>query len=173
MNSVMRHLGLSALAIAVLTSCAATSTETATPAATPTAYQVPLAQPPQVSQQLTLNQIMANPDWMGIFAKEAYWSDDSQSVFFARQPSASALRNYYQQGINDSRAVELAIDKLHAADQQFGVLDTTKTNKAYLYQGNIFVKHLSSGKITQLTRQRNAISGLRYLNNGDIAYWQG
>ncbi len=53
MNSVMRNLGLSALAVAVLTSCAATSTETATPATTPQAYQVPLAQPPQVSQPLT------------------------------------------------------------------------------------------------------------------------
>ncbi|MCH1929494.1 prolyl oligopeptidase family serine peptidase [Shewanella sp. A25] len=173
MKSVMRNLGLSALSIAVLSGCAATSSETTQAAASQQAYQVPLAQPPQVSQQLTLNQIMANPDWMGVFAKEAYWSDDSQSVFFARQPSASPLRSYYQQGINDSRAVELAIDKLHAADQQFGVFDNAKANKAYLYQGNIFVKNLSSGKITQLTRQRNAIKGLRYLNNGDIAYWQG
>lgn len=173
MRSVMRNLGLSALAVAVLAGCAATSTETAPPASSPQAFQVPLAQPPQVSQALTLNQIMANPDWMGVFAKEAYWSDDSQSVLFARQASASPLRSYYQQGINDSRAVELALDKLHAADQQFGVFDRAKSHKAYLYQGNIFVKQLSTGKISQLTRQRSAIDGVRYLNNGDIAYWQG
>ncbi|MGL4711351.1 MAG: S9 family peptidase, partial [Shewanella sp.] len=173
MRSVMRNLGLSTLAVAVLVGCAATSTETAAPASSPQAFQVPLAQRPQVSQPLTLNQIMANPDWMGVFAKEAYWSDDSQSVLFARQASAAPVRTYYQQGINDSRAVELALDKLHAADQQFGVLDSTKSHKAYLYQGNIFVKQLSTGKISQLTRQRSAIDGVRYLNNGDIAYWQG
>lgn len=173
MTSVMRSVGLSALAVAVLAGCAATSSETATHTPQPLAFQVSLAQPPQVSQALTLNQIMANPDWMGVFAKEAYWSDDSQSVLFARQASAAPLRSYYQQSIHQTSAVELALDKLHTADQQFGVLDPTQSHKAYLYQGNIFVKQLSSGKITQLTRQRSAIDGVRYLNNGDIAYWQG
>lgn len=173
MKSVIRSLGFSALTVAVLAGCAATSTETSIPTSLPQVFQVPLAQPPQVSEALTLNQIMANPDWMGIFAKEAYWSDDSQSVFFARQASGAPLRSYYQQGIDDSSALELAIDKLHTADQQFGVIDPTQSYKAYLYQGNIFVKQLSTGKITQLTRQRTAIDGVRYLNNGDIAYWQG
>ena len=110
MRSVMRNLGLSALAVAVLAGCAATSTETAAPASSPQAFQVPLAQPPQVSQALTLNQIMANPDWMGVFAKEAYWSDDSQSVLFARQASASPLRSYYQQGINDNLNIHQSHD---------------------------------------------------------------
>ncbi|MGL5392260.1 MAG: DPP IV N-terminal domain-containing protein, partial [Shewanella sp.] len=172
MKGVMRHLGLSGLAVAVLAGCSAASTGIA-PQEAPPLVQVPLAQPPQVSQPLTLNQIMANPDWMGIFAQKAYWSDDSQSVLFARQASAAALPNYYQQGIYDNRASELAIDKLHAADQQYGVLDPSKSKKAYLYQGNLFVKQLATGKITQLTRQRSAIDGVRFLTNGDIAYWQG
>lgn len=172
MKSVMRHLGLSTLAIAVLAGCAATSSEQSAVIATP-AQTVVLAQPPLVSQALTLNQIMADPDWMGIFAKEAYWSDDSQKVIFARQASASPIKNYYVQGVTDSRAVELSLDQLHTADQQVGVFDRSKQNKAYLYQGNIFVKHLSSGQITQLTRQQNPIDGVRYLTSGNLAYWQG
>lgn len=173
MKGAMRNWGLSGLAVAVLAGCSASPTGIELRDTTPPSVQVPLAQPPQVSQPLTLNQIMANPDWMGILAKEAYWSDDSQSVLFARQASAAALPSYYQQGIYASSASELAIDKLHAADQQYGVLDPSKSKKAYLYQGNIFVKQLTTGKITQLTRQRGAIDGVRFLNNGDIAYWQG
>ncbi|MGS0729595.1 S9 family peptidase, partial [Shewanella sp. 0m-11] len=38
---------------------------------------------------------------------------------------------------------------------------------------NLFVKDLNSGKVAQLTRQNTAIDGVRFLNNGDIAYWQG
>lgn len=62
MKSVIRSLGFSALTVAVLAGCAATSTETSIPTSLPQVFQVPLAQPPQVSEALTLNQIMANPD---------------------------------------------------------------------------------------------------------------
>ncbi|MGS0730803.1 S9 family peptidase, partial [Shewanella sp. 0m-11] len=104
MKSVIRHVGFSALSLAVLAGCSATtvSPEQAQVAAQSTSQttQVALSAPPQVDQALTLNQIMANPDWMGLFAKGAYWSDDGQSIYFARQAHGAPTKTYYQQGIN-------------------------------------------------------------------------
>ena len=178
MTLLKPKLALSALALAILSGCAtvptSTSTGTSTTSAAPSSSaQVPLAMPPKVTEQLTLNQIMADPDWMGIFAKGAYWADNSQAIYFARQPSAAPIASYYRQGINDANAVELGLEQLHTADQKLGVLNQDKTKKVYIYQGNVFVKSLSNGQITQLTRQNTAVNGVRFLNNGDVAYWQG
>ena len=80
----LRRFAFSALTLALVSGCSATAQ---TPAQTNTmsnnvTVQAPLAQPPKAEQPLTLNQIMANPDWLGIFAQGAYWSDDSQSIYF-------------------------------------------------------------------------------------------
>ncbi len=109
---------------------------------------------------------------MGLAPKGAYWSDDSHAVLFARQQSASVLRSYYRQGVTDKQAQELALSELHTVSQRDGVLSPDKRRKAYIYQGNLFVKALDSGEITQLTRQNTKVEGLRFLANGDLAYWQ-
>ena len=171
MKDVIRHIGLSALTVAILAGCSSTATTTA-PKSAPATPLVALSAPPQVDKALTLNQIMANPDWMGLQAKGAYWSDDSQSIYFARQAHSNPVKTYYQQNVSSQTANELVLNQLHAADQQYGVLDNDKARKAYIYQGNLFVKELSSAKITQLTRQNTKVDGVRFLNNGDIAYWQ-
>ena len=174
MTSLIRHSGLSVLAIAILSGCTATSSEQAiNEHITQPQSQILLASPPKVNEALSLKQIMANPDWMGILAKGAYWGDDSQSIFFARQAHGNPVINYYEQALNDDKATQLSLNELHKASQKYGVLDNTKTKKLYIYQGNVFVKQLSSGLISQLTRQNSPVNGVRFLNNGDIAYWLG
>jgi dipeptidyl aminopeptidase/acylaminoacyl peptidase len=174
MTSLIRHSGLSVLAIAILSGCTATSSEqTINEQVTQQQSQVLLASPPKVNEALSLKQIMANPDWMGILAKGAYWGDDSQSIFFVRQAHGNPVKNYYEQALNGDKATQLTLNELHKASQKYGVLDNKKTKKAYIYQGNVFVKQLSSGLISQLTRQNSPVNGVRFLNNGDIAYWQG
>lgn len=177
MNSYLRQLGLSAIALAVLSGCAATSAEQATATTTTasaTAVNTPvLAAPPQADQPLTLKQIMADPDWMGMAPFGAYFSDDGKSVLFGRKHYLSPLTDYYRLALDNSNTEQLKLNQLHNASQHYGVLSQDKQRKAYVYQNNLFVKDLSTGAIKQLTRQANRIDGVRFLNNGDVTYWQG
>ncbi|WP_434928264.1 prolyl oligopeptidase family serine peptidase [Shewanella sp. HL-SH2] len=171
----IRRFAFSALTLALVSGC---STTAQAPAQINTlnnnvSVQVALEQPPKAEQPLTLNQIMANPDWMGIFAQDAYWSDDSQSVYYKRQAHQAPVADYYLQGVAQKTASKLNLDQLHLADQKNAVLNLAGTKKAYLYQGNLFVKDLTDGEIKQVTKQNAAISGVRFLSNGDLAYWQG
>jgi len=173
MIGLMRNSGLSFIAIAVLGGCAsAESHSTAQKQASHTMTQVQLATPPKVGSKLTLNQIMANPDWMGILAKEAYWSDDSQSVYFVRQAHGAPIKDYYRQALSAGEATRLNLEQLHQVDQESGVFNKIRDRKAYIYQGNLFVKELATGQVTQLTRQNDQVDGVRFLTNGDIAFWQ-
>jgi len=174
MTGLIRNSGLSLIAIAVLAGCA--SSEDYSAAQTQqkdTKVQAELTAPPQVGSSLSLNQIMANPDWMGILAKGAYWGDASQSIYFERQAHGAATINYYRQNLTASEATQLNLGQLHHADQESGVFDKSRSRKAYIYQGNLFVKELATGQIIQLTRQNDKVDGVRFLTNGDIAFWQG
>jgi len=174
MTGLIRNSGLSLIAIAILGGCAnSESLVAAQKQEKHTKVQAELTAPPKVGADLTLNQIMANPDWMGILAKGAYWSDDSQSIYFARQAHGAPIKNHYRQNVSGGEATQLKLEQLHGADQESGVFDKNKNRKAYIYQGNLFVKELATGQIIQLTRQNDNVDGVRFLTNGDIAFWQG
>lgn len=174
MTGLIRNSGLSLIAIAILGGCAnSESFSAAQKQEKHTKVQAELTAPPKVGVDLTLNQIMANPDWMGILAKGAYWSDDSQSIYFARQAHGAPIKSHYRQNVSGGEATQLKLEQLHGADQESGVFDKNKNRKAYIYQGNLFVKELATGQIIQLTRQNDKVDGVRFLTNGDIAFWQG
>ncbi|MCL1126159.1 S9 family peptidase [Shewanella surugensis] len=173
MNRLLRQTGLSVLALSVLASCASipSSEQTSTltpPAVKPVLFPMPLV----VSTALTLKQIMANPDWMGILARNAYWNDDGQSVYFSRQAHEAAIKQYYQQSVAGEPAVELSLEQLHLASQAKGIFDLSRSNKAYIYQGNVFIKNVTTQAVRQLTKQNTTVEGIRFLNNGDLAFWQ-
>ncbi|QBF82383.1 S9 family peptidase [Shewanella maritima] len=174
MTPIARKFAISALSLAVLVGCNATGqqqTKVVTQKTTPQS-QVNLVAPPEAQQPLTLKQIMANPDWMGVLAKGAYWSDDGESIYFARQAHQAPIADFYQLGLNSgAKAEKIAINQLHLADQKRGVLSPDASKKAYLYKGNLFVKDLKHGSVKQLTKLNSPISDVKYLANGDLAYW--
>ncbi|MBB1268284.1 S9 family peptidase [Shewanella sp. SR44-3] len=173
MKRFMRNFAFSALSVAIVSGCSLTDKSPQAQVDANPVITAPLASPPIAANKLTLKQIMADPDWMGIASQGAYWSDDGQSVYFSRQPSEAATAQLYQQQLTQTKAEAITVAKLHLADQRGGELNLAKDKKVYLYQGNVFIKDLVSGDIKQLTRQNDAIDGARFLNNGDVAYWQG
>ncbi|WP_144211203.1 S9 family peptidase [Shewanella donghaensis] len=175
MTRLLRNTALSALSLAIISGCSATADTSNTPIVpnTSSSYTVPLATPPKAEQSLTLNQIMANPDWMGVLAKNAYWADDSQSIYFNRQAHQSPLRDVYQQSVSAAQANIVKLNELHSVDQKYGVLSIDKAQKAYIYQGNIFVKQLASGDVKQITRFNTPVADVKFLTTGDLVYVQG
>ncbi|GLP95796.1 S9 family peptidase [Paraferrimonas sedimenticola] len=163
-----------ALSLALLSACANTQAPTPTnPQVTPVAAsQLDTAGQPQADQPLTLNQIMADPIWMGVSPSNAYWSDNGEQVIFDRKGFLEPLATRYQLNLADGQAKEVAIEDYHALDQRGGELSADKQRKVYLYQGNLFVKELSSGKVTQYTRFNTAMDGAQFLSDGRVAYWQ-
>ncbi|HAN28085.1 MAG TPA: hypothetical protein DCP75_10280, partial [Haliea salexigens] len=43
-----------------------------------------------------LEQIMADPDWIGNPPTEAYWSDDEQAVYYRQKRLDSTLQDTYR-----------------------------------------------------------------------------
>lgn len=128
----------------------------------------------EVSNQaeLTLKQIMADPDWLGRQPQDAAWSFDGSIVYKRKQEGFPFLDTYVttsSQGNGDIAD----LDKLHHYDFDERIDDEDSRFVAWIYEGNIFSADKSSGKVTQLTKRKQPASNIAFLDNDSISFQSG
>ncbi|WP_445428873.1 prolyl oligopeptidase family serine peptidase [Alishewanella sp. HL-SH05] len=124
------------------------------------------------SIRLTMEQIMADPDWLGRQPESAFWAPDSSSVFYQRKREQSELRDWFRrpvQGVGNGEQVKLADWHQMGAEQL--VFNADRSKMAYIFEGNLFV--IVDGKLQQLTRSNSSQSRPQFLLDGRLAYQQG
>tara|TARA_B100000700_G_scaffold326218_1_gene437087 strand:+ start:1691 stop:4189 length:2499 start_codon:yes stop_codon:yes gene_type:complete len=168
-----------ALSAALVTaSCASTqstvaqSTTTAPQAPTPATLKAdPLASAEGVAE-LTLEQIMADPDWMGRFPENAFWSLDGQDVLFYQKREGSEVRDLMiiKGAQGEPETVPLSEQHLYVADEKEA--SVAGDWLAYTFKGNVFVR-FGNGEVKQLTRDSERQHNLQAMADGSLSYQQG
>jgi len=120
--------------------------------------------------KITLEQIMADPDWMGRSPQRWYWGDDSNSIFYQQKRQGSPLRDLYRQGITEKSATKVNLAELHTVSDNGAQRNQAGSHEVYSFNGNVFVKSLATGKIQQLTYTSADENSAMFLNNGNVAY---
>jgi len=126
------------------------------------------------SKLLTLEQIMADPDWMGRQPTSAYWADDSDAVFYKQKQLGSPLSDLWTKLLNEQgngNKVELNELHLHAYEKR--IISQNKKMAAWVFEGNIFVKNLVENKLKQLTKDNKQPNHLVFLNDGRLSFQSG
>src|SRR5690349_11339835 len=114
-----------------------------------------LAQPatPAAPPSLTLEQVMADPDWIGNGVEDAWWAWDGRHVQYTVKRDGATIRDTWQQasegGDGAARVDGAARAALDAANP---VYDPAHRRMAFVRNGDVFVRDLSTGALTQLTR---------------------
>ncbi|MCK7458699.1 S9 family peptidase [Idiomarina aminovorans] len=126
----------------------------------------------QGTAELTMEQIMADPDWMGRFPERAFWSMDGDDVLFYQKREGSDIRDLMmlENGVGEPQKV--AVENLHqyVADEKVHAADDTFL--AYTFEGNVFVR-FNDGTVRQLTRDDAKQHNLQPMTNGRLSYQQG
>jgi dipeptidyl aminopeptidase/acylaminoacyl peptidase len=123
------------------------------------------------SELLTLEQIMADPDWMGRQPSSAYWSDNSQSVYYQQKQQASSLSDLWIKPINQKgNGIKVELTQLHLHAYKYRILNQNKDISAWVFEGNIFVKNLTDNKLKQLTKDNKKPTDLVFLNDGRLSF---
>ena len=95
--------------------------------------------------QLTVEKIMRDPKWIGSSPSNVFWSQDSKSVFFGWNPSQQTSDSIYQFSIGATDPIKtkyVASQKAIAISN--GILNSSNTQLAYVYRGDIFLLDLKS-----------------------------
>lgn len=135
-------------------------------AAVPSAF----AQP---AQPLTMDRIMADPDWIGNGVEQAWWSWDGSHAFYQRKRDGATIRDLWQvpaAGGAPTRVEDAARAGLDAARPVF---DASRTRMAFARSGDIFVRDLRNGVLTQLSRTEAQDARPQWSRDGALVWRAG
>ncbi len=102
-------------------------------------------------QDLTLEKIMADPAWIGPAVKDAYWSADGRGVYYSVKRSGSPIVDLHRIDLAHRKDGVVESKAMAEADST-SVFDAAGKRAAFARSGDIFVRDLSSGRLTQITR---------------------
>jgi dipeptidyl aminopeptidase/acylaminoacyl peptidase len=122
------------------------------------------------AQKLTLEQIMADPDWIGPPVEDEYWSVDGRSVYFKLKRKGSSIKDLYRVPVAGGTPEKLAGAQLASADGP-AVFDRARDRAAYIRHDDVFVRDVASGTTRQLTRDDAGKFALQISADGNLVSW--
>ncbi|TFW29934.1 S9 family peptidase [Duganella callida] len=114
---------------------------------------------------ITLDQAMANPDWIGNPVESAWWGWDSRQIYYKQKRNGSAVRDTYL--LNGSAAKVVEDKQLANMDSADPVYNREHTRAILLRNGDVFERDLKSGALTQIWRGSTQAADPQYSADGN------
>src|SRR5271169_3248257 len=113
-------------------------------------FALQCAAAPASQSGISLEKIMADPDWIGPPVSEPYWSADGKTIYYSLKRSGSPIVDLHRLDIAKGKDDALDAAAMPAADGP-AVYDLAGKRAAFVRNHDIFVRDLSSGRLTQIT----------------------
>ncbi len=126
----------------------------------------------QATEPLTLAQAMADPDWIGPPVEDAWWRWDGKAAQYTLKRKGATIRDTWQVGIDGGAPALLDGGARSDLDAASAILDVGGTRSAFVRNGDVFVRDLRNGALTQLTRSNESESRLLWSRDGALV-WRG
>ncbi|MEO6228179.1 MAG: prolyl oligopeptidase family serine peptidase, partial [Thermomonas sp.] len=129
--------------------------------------------PAAAAEPITLTQAMADPDWIGPGVEDAWWRWDSHAAQYLLKREGTSIRDRWQVGITSGMPMRLDDAALADIDASDVVFDVANTRAAFVRNGDIFVRDLRMGTLTQLTRTTDSESRPQWSRDGGLVWRVG
>jgi dipeptidyl aminopeptidase/acylaminoacyl peptidase len=111
---------------------------------------------------LTLEQTMADPDWIGPPVEAAYWSLDGRRVHYQLKREGSVLRDDWRIDVADGTPRLLEDSERPQLDAPMPMFDRARRRAVFVRNGDVFLRDLQSGALQQLSRGDAAEASPRF-----------
>ncbi len=114
------------------------------------------------AQAITLDQAMANPDWIGPAVEDPYWSVDGKSIYYSLKRKGSSVRDLHR--IDPTSGNDTIIDPamMANADGAHTVFSSDRRQAAFIRNGDVFVRTVATGDLRQITRSPEVEAALQF-----------
>ncbi|MDK1286393.1 prolyl oligopeptidase family serine peptidase [Pseudoalteromonas umbrosa] len=123
------------------------------------------------SENITLEQAMADPDWISRSPEDAYWGADSNTIYFDQKQVGNQLRDTFS--INSKGTLPVSLSNLHKIGSDEAIYSSDGKFQAYTFQDNIFVKKVATQEVKQLTRTSAKEEIIQFMLSGELAFKVG
>ncbi|ROU08400.1 S9 family peptidase [Lysobacter enzymogenes] len=119
---------------------------------------------------LTLADTMADPDWIGPPVERAWWAWDGQRVQYQLKRDGATIRDTWQTGAAGGAPQRLDGAARNDLDAVNPVYDAQRARMAFIRNGDVFVRDLRSGALTQVTRSNEAEARPQFSRDGNLVF---
>jgi dipeptidyl aminopeptidase/acylaminoacyl peptidase len=124
--------------------------------------------------EVTLERIMAHPDWIGNPPESPYWGDDGRFVYYERKRQGEERRDLFRVDLATGESTFVEDKDRGAVDARGREISRDRRWKAYEREGDIYLKNLETGALRQITRTAVREQDPRFLVGASrISYRQG
>lgn len=123
---------------------------------------------------ITLEQIMADPDWLGRQPLDPQWTLSGTQIQYERKREGSHLRDVYvaAPGMENNGDV-VTLSTLHNVQRDYEIHNIDGSMSAWVFESNIFVFNAQTNTTKQLTKNSAHAWNLVFLVDGRIGFQQG
>ncbi|GAB3346520.1 S9 family peptidase [Lysobacter tyrosinilyticus] len=122
---------------------------------------------------LTLDQVMADPDWIGPPVEQAWWGWDGKQVQYLAKRDGATVRDTYRMSIEGGAPQKVDGAARAELDAANPVFDAQRTRMAFVRSGDVFVRDLRSGALIQVTRTDAAEALPQWGHDGSLTFRTG
>jgi len=174
------------LCASMVLGCSATDSATSTqksnsintPFVTATVNQAPvgnagLASASSDNAQLTMEQIMADPDWLGRQPQAAYFSPTGDSLLYYRKREGSVIQDLFETNEGRVNGEQVSITELHSHEYDEIIDDNDHDFIAWIFEGNVFAQKREQSNVMQLTKDSDTAHNLAYFEGSGVSFQKG
>nr|WP_173427241.1 S9 family peptidase [Pseudoxanthomonas suwonensis] len=122
---------------------------------------------------LAIEQAMADPDWIGPPVERAWWSWDSREAQLLLKREGGPIRDTWRQPVAGGALQKVGDAERGGLDAPDPVYDAQRRRMVFVRNGDVFLRDLASGALTQLTRSAAAESQPRFAADGGVLWRAG
>ncbi len=124
------------------------------------------------ARAITIEQAMADPDWIGPPVQHPYWSVDGRSLYYRAKRKGSPIQDLHRIDITDGKDTVVDAQAMPTADGADAVFDRTRTRAAFVRNGDVFIRDVASGRLTQVTRTAQEESAPEFSADGRALHYR-
>jgi dipeptidyl aminopeptidase/acylaminoacyl peptidase len=124
------------------------------------------------AQAITLDQAMAHPDWIGHAVETPFWSIDGGSIYYRLKREGSTVKDLRRIGADGGNDVVVDPTAMADADAADAVFDRTRQRAVFVRNGDIFLRDVASGRLSQLTRTPAVESQPQFSADGRAVHYR-
>ncbi len=123
------------------------------------------------AEPLTLERIMADPDWIGSPVERPYWSLDGKALYYRLKRTGSPVRDLHRVGLDgrgDQALAPATIARADVADVKF---DAPRRHAMFTRNGETLVRELATGRDVALPRDAIGSADAVFSPDGRTVYY--
>jgi dipeptidyl aminopeptidase/acylaminoacyl peptidase len=123
--------------------------------------------------QLSMEQIMSDPDWLGRQPQSAYFSPMGDNVLYFRKREGSVVQDLYKTNSGMGNGEIVALGERHEQEFDEIINDNDHNFVAWIYEGNVFTQGRNSDQVVQLTKDSDRAHNLKYYGKTSVSFQKG